>query len=29
LEAHGIRTFGQAIKISSRLVEERKQIVQF
>ncbi|MGH6874954.1 MAG: 3'-5' exonuclease, partial [Aestuariivirgaceae bacterium] len=29
LEARGIRTFGQAIKISSRLVEERKQIAQF
>jgi DNA polymerase-3 subunit epsilon len=29
LEARGIRTLGQAFKISSRLVDERRQVAQF
>ena len=29
LEARGIHTFGQAIKISKRMVEQRRQMAQF
>jgi DNA polymerase-3 subunit epsilon len=29
LEARGIRTLGQAFRISSRLVAERRQLAQF
>jgi hypothetical protein len=29
LEARGIRTLGQAYRISSRLVAERRQVAQF